>query len=125
MDGDTIEWRYNLAASARPNENMNISVTYRSNVDLGLGGDVTMGTNYPSLYSIATGGSVELPDSDAYLYSFGVRYRVSEAMEVGMGSLYDYKESRTVVNGSPTTGINGEFTDSSAHMLSFGLSYDF
>lgn len=224
VDADTTEWGYNLAASLRPNEDMNISVTYRSNVDMGLEGDVTMGTNYPSSYSMATEGSVEipapavlsvsmaytfgpatvdltwdrtfwaeyesidveyatpvthpvlsaaytpsipknwddssayrigldyelnqditlmfgfaydenpvpdatlgfeLPDSDAYLYSLGVRYRVSEAMEVGMGYLYDHKESRTVTNGSSSTGINGEFTDSSAHMLSFGLSYDF
>jgi long-chain fatty acid transport protein len=224
MDGDTTEWGYNLAASVRPNEDMNISVTYRSNVDMGFEGDVTLGTNFPSLFSMATEGSVEvpapavltvsmaytfgpatvdltwdrtfwseyesidfnyttpvlhpvlnavftptipknwddssayrigleyelnpditlmagfaydespapdetvgfeLPDSDAWLYSLGVRYRVSEAMEVGMGYLYDYKESRTVVNGSPTTGINGEFTDSAAHMLSLGLSYDF
>lgn len=224
MEGDTAEWGYNLAASLRPNKDLNISATYRSNVDMDFEGDVTMGTNYPSLFSMATDGSVELPapavftlsmaytfgpatidltwdrtfwseyesidfkyttpvyhpvlnavftpavtknwddssayrigldyelnqditlmagfaydetpapeatigfelpDSDAYLYSLGVRYRVSEAMELGMGYLYDYKQSRTVVNGSPATGINGEFTESSAHMLSLALSYDF
>ena len=224
VDVDGKEWGYNLAASLRPTEEMNISVTYRSAIDLDLDGDVIMGTNYPSMYTMETEGSVELPapavlgislaytfgaatvdltwdrtfwsdydeialqyetpvmhpvlnqvftpaiqknwddsncyrigldyvintditlmagfaydetpvpdetlgfelpDSDAYLYSFGMRYRVSEQMEVGMAYLYDYKESRTVVNGSPTTGINGEFTNSSAHMLSLGLSYDF
>ena len=224
MDGDTTEWGYNLAASVRPMDDMNISVTYRSNIDLGLEGDVTLGTNYPSMFAMSTGGSVEvpapailgismaytfgpatvdltwernfwseydsidfvydtpvmhpvlnavftpsvpknwedsnsyrigldyelnaditlmagfgydenpipddtlgfeLPDSDAWLYSIGFRYRVSGAMEIGMAYLYDYKESRTVVNGSPRTGINGEFTDSAAHLLSLGLSYDF
>jgi long-chain fatty acid transport protein len=221
LEGDTTEWGYNLAASVRPNEDMNISVTYRSNVDMDLEGDVTMGTNYPSFFSMDTDGSVdipapavlsvslaytfgaatvdltwdrtfwseyesidvqyatpvmhpvlsavytspiaknwddssayrigldydlnqdltlmlgfaydetpvpeetlgfELPDSDAWLYSLGFRYRVSEAMEVGMAYLYDYKESRTVVNDG---GINGEFTNSCAHLLSLGLSYDF
>ncbi len=224
MDGDTVEWGFNLAASVRPTEDLNISVTYRSNVDLDLEGDVDMSTNYPSAYAMSTGGSVEipapavlslsvaytfgpatvdltwdrtfwseydsidfvydstvvhpvlnavftpsvpknwedsdafriglnyelnqditlmfgfaydespvpdetlgfeLPDSDAWLYSLGGRYRVSEAMEIGVSYLYDYKESRTVVNGDPATGINGEFTNSSAHMLTVGLSYDF
>lgn len=224
LSGDTAEWGYNLAASLRPTEAMNVSVTYRSNIDMDLDGDVIMGTNVPSMYAMATGGSVEipapavlsaslaytfgaatvdltwdrtfwseyenidvqydspvmhpvlnaafgrvipknwddsncyrigldyvlnadltlmagfafddspvpddtlgfeLPDSDAYLYSFGMRYRVSEQMEVGMAYLYDYKESRTVVNGSPSTGINGQFTGSSAHLLSLGLSYNF
>ncbi len=220
MDGDTYEWGYNLAASVRPNDDMNLSVTYRSNVDLDLEGDVTLGTNYPSLYSMDTGGAVsipapavlsvslaytfgpatvdltwdrtfwseyeaiafeydtyvahpvlnaaftpdvskywddssayrigldyvlnadvtlmagfsydetpvpegtlgfELPDSNAWLYSFGVRYRISEQMDIGMAYLYDYKEDRTVSNES----INGTFSDSAAHLLSFGLSYDF
>ncbi|HIQ37514.1 MAG TPA: transporter [Desulfocapsa sulfexigens] len=224
MEGDATGWGYNLAASVRPTKEMNISVTYRSNIDLGLEGDVALGTNVPSPYRMTTGGGVEipapavlgismaytfgpatvdltwertfwseyesidfqydvpimhpvlnavftppvpknwddsnayrigldyklnaeltlmagfgydetpvpdetlgfeLPDSDAWLYSIGARYRVSEVMEIGMAYLYDYKESRTVVNGSPSTGINGEFTDSAAHLLSLGLRYDF
>ena len=220
MDGDTYEWGYNLAASIRPNKDMNLSVTYRSNVDLDLEGDVVLGTNYPFLYSMGTGGSVsvpapavlsvslaytfgpatidltwdrtywseyenisfqydlpithpvlnaaftpdvpkywddsdayrigldyvlndavtlmagfaydetpvpdgtlgfELPDSDAFLYSLGVRYSVSQQMDIGMAYLYDYKTSRTVQNA----GLDGTFTDSAAHLLSFGLSYTF
>lgn len=219
MDGDTIEWGWNLAASLRPMDNMNLSVTYRSNVDLDLDGDVNMGTNYPMPYSMNTGGNVsvpapavlgismaytidkatvdltwertywseyeriafqyntpithpvlaiynqsipknwedsdsyriglsyelnptwtlmagfaydetgvpdatlgfELPDSDSFLYSIGARYRVNEQMELGLAYLYDYKTSRSVSNDT----INGTFTDASAHLLSFGLSYDF
>lgn len=61
MDGDTVEWGWNLAASLRPMENMNLSVTYRSNVDLDLDGDVNLGTNYPQPYVMNTGGSVSVP----------------------------------------------------------------
>ena len=224
MDGDSVDWGYNLAASVRPNDDMNISMTYRSNVDMTLDGDVKMSTNTPAPYSMDTGGSVdlpaaavlslslaytfgpatvdltwdrtfwseyeridfnysdpvmhpvlnavftpavpkdwddsnayrigldyvvnpeltlmagfgydetpipdetigfELPGSNAWLYSLGARYRVNEAMELGVAYLYDHKENRTVSNGSPTTGLNGEFTDSAAHLLSFGLSYEF
>ena len=34
LDGDTIEWGYNLAVSVKPTEKVNISATYRSNIDL-------------------------------------------------------------------------------------------
>ncbi len=220
MDGDAYEWGYNLAASVRPTEDMNLSVTYRSKVDMDLEGDVTMGTNYPGPFLMDTGGAVsipapavlsvslaytfgpatvdltwdrtywseyetiafeydvpimhpvlnaafspaitknwddssayrigldyvlntdvtlmagfafdespvpdatlgfELPDSDAYLYSLGFRYAVNEKMDIGMAYLYDYKKERTVQNPI----VNGTFTDSAAHLLSVGLSYDF
>jgi long-chain fatty acid transport protein len=223
MDGDAYEWGYNLALSLVPSENVNISVTYRSNVDLELEGDATLATTIGGPYAMATGGNVsvpapavvsvswaytmgaatvdltwdrtfwskndtldftydspvlhpvlqvftqpvvknwddsnayrigldyvlnqqltlmagfaydenpvpeenlgfDLPDSDAWLYSIGAKYRLNEQMEIGMAYLYDYKESRTVVNGDPTTGINGEFTGASAHLVSLGISYDF
>ncbi len=224
LEGDAMEWGYNLAASLRPNKDMNISMTYRSNVDLGLEGDARMGTNYPSTYVMNVEADVDLPapavltlslaytfgpttidltwdrtfwseyesidigyvtsvthpvlsaaygvpiskdweDTDAYriglsyvlndqvtlmagfgydetpipdetlgfelpgsaawLYSLGVRYRVSDVMEVGVGYLYDYKEEREIVQGTEMTDINGEFTDAAAHMLSVGLSYEF
>lgn len=220
MDGDTVEWGWNLAAAIKPMENMNISATYRSNVDLDLDGDVIMGTNYPRTSVMSTSGSVsvpapavlglsmaytfakatvdstwertywseyesisfnygspvthpvlasafgapiqkdwddsdsyrigldyelsdvvtlmagfgydespipdstlgfELPDSDAYLYSVGTRLKLNEQMELGVSYLYDYKTNRSVSNDM----VNGEFTDSAAHLLSVGLSYDF
>lgn len=63
----------------------------------------------------------DLPDSDAYLYSLGARYRVSKQMEVGVGYLYDDKKSRSVTN----TRVDGTFTDSSAHLVTVGLTYSF
>ncbi len=224
VDVDSFEFGYNLAISHTPNDDMNISVTYRSHVDLDLEGDVVMATTMGGAYAMETGGDVtipapavlsvslaytfgpatvdltwdrtfwseydaievnydspvmhpvlnqfftspiiknwedssayrigldyrldggvtlmagfaydetpvptdtlgfELPDSNAWLYSLGFKYNLTEQLEVGFAYLYDYKESRTVVNGSPTSGINGEFTDSAAHLMSMGLKYDF
>jgi long-chain fatty acid transport protein len=45
VSGDTTAWGFNLAASARPNDKSNISVTYRSDVNLDLEGDATLATN--------------------------------------------------------------------------------
>lgn len=77
MDGDTVEWGWNLAASLRPMDNMNLSVTYRSNVDLDLDGDVNMGTNYPQPYAMNTGGSVSVP-APAVL-SISMAYTIDKA----------------------------------------------
>ena len=65
--------------------------------------------------------SFELPDSNAWLYSIGGRYKVNEQMELGLSLLYDYKESRTVTNGT----IMGEFTDASALLVTGGINYKF
>ena len=41
LDGDYgVDWGWNLALALKPNENSNISATYRSNVTLNLSGDV-------------------------------------------------------------------------------------
>ena len=63
----------------------------------------------------------ELPDSDAWLFSFGAKVQVSDDLQVGAAILYDYKEERDVNNGV----INGTFSNASAFLMSFGVSYQF
>lgn len=222
LEGDTFEFGYNLAATMKPMKDMNLSATYRSNIDLDMEGDARLATsasfagmplytgdadvtvplpavlalagsytfmdsltvelewdrtfwseyeqldfNYaaplanPFLYgafdaakaknwedsdtwrislsyditpelTIMAGFAIdenpipestkgfELPDSDAQLYSFGMRYRLSDDMDMGFGYLYDHKESHTVVNET----INGHFDDGGAHLFVAGLSYN-
>lgn len=68
----------------------------------------------------------ELPDSDAWLFSAGVRYKHSEQLEYGVSVLYDYKQEREVVQGtSLVNDINGEFSNASAFLVSAGISYKF
>ncbi len=62
LAGDwATDWGYNLAASVRPNDKTNISVTYRSNVDLSLTGDASVASSYPRPWQVATTGDVSLP----------------------------------------------------------------
>ncbi len=218
MDGDTWEAGYNLALTARPVENLNVSATYRSKVDLDIEGTADLATSlgpgsyhgdagvevlvpaalalavsytffdqltaemvyertywsdYESLdftYPVPLGNPLltsvfddakpknwsdtdswrfsltydfknsfilmagfaydenpipdeavnfELPDSNAKLYSLGLRYQVNEDLELGIAYLYDDKETRRVTNEV----LDGEFSDASAHLLTFGLSY--
>ncbi|HHD64436.1 MAG TPA: aromatic hydrocarbon degradation protein [Desulfobulbaceae bacterium] len=218
MDGDTWEWGYNLALSARPTSAMNLSATYRSKVDLDLEGDARLATSAgPGMYNgvgavsvplpavLSLAGSYtffdqltveleyertywsdyekldfvypaplvnpvlnmafdqpkskswddsdtyrigltydtkksfilmagfaydktpipdstlgfDLPDSDAYLYSFGVRYEATDQLDLGFGYLYDDKDDRSAVNGI----THGEYSGSGAHVVTFGVSY--
>jgi len=214
------DYGYNLAVAVQPMEALNLSVTYRSHVDLELTGDAVLSTNYPAPYTFQSDGNVtlpapavltvagaytwedltvelawdrtfwseyeeldiqystplrhpvlaqifgppvakrwedtdafrisasyvfnetftgmvgfaidenpvpeetlsfELPDSDAMLFSVGGRIKLSEQMELGLGFLYDLKDSRRVSNDA----IVGEFENASAILVSAGLSYKF
>ncbi len=42
IDADAIDWGWNAAVSVKPNDNANISLTYRSNIEMNLDGDTTM-----------------------------------------------------------------------------------
>lgn len=224
VNGDTIEWGYNLGIDIKPSDDWNFALTYRSHVDIDFEGDVQIsaipGTydgevtvpapavlalsgaytydrwtfeltidetfwseyedldfNYSNLnllswdstgmlyyaYDVAKiknwddttairlgveykldekitlmGGlaydenpvpeeyaGFELPDSDAWLFSVGVRYKHSDKLEYGLAVLYDYKEERDIVQGYDSTDINGEFSNASALLVSAGLSYKF
>lgn len=63
----------------------------------------------------------ELPDSDAMLYSAGLLYNYSDKVTLGAAFLYDSKDERTVKNDV----MDGEFTDASATLITFGASYKF
>ena len=216
LSADSIDWGYNLALAVTPTEESNISVTYRSNIEMSLEGDVLVMAGSTSMVMDAESSSFQapavlaisgaytfdkltveltwdrtfwseydsmnityefadeawsnafrlpaakdwedssayrlgleyafsdsftlmggfaydenpvpdetldfiLPDSDAYLFSVGARFQVTEQMELGFGALYDYKVSREVNNGA----INGEFTNASAILLTAGLGYTF
>jgi long-chain fatty acid transport protein len=217
MEGDTIEYGYNVALAYKPLNNLNISATYRSNIDLNEEGnaklylsgtklydggasvevplpavgalaiaynfgattleavyDITYWSEYKNLdfeYKSAVpialkaafddpktkdwedsqairlgithqlnskitlmGGfaidenpvpssrvSFELPDADAKLYSAGINYKYSEDIEFGASFLYDQKDDRSIKNDE----IDGEFTDASATLVTFGASYKY
>ena len=63
----------------------------------------------------------ELPDSDAQIYSAGVQYRWSDTLKLGVAYLYDHKDSRSVTNSD----VNGTFSGSEAHLMTFGMQYFF
>ncbi len=65
----------------------------------------------------------ELPDSDAYVYSFGAEYKMDDNMSIGGALLYSDKDSRSVDQTPP--GITGEFKGAGAYLLTLALKYNF
>ncbi len=65
----------------------------------------------------------ELPDSNAWLFSLGTQYKVTENLDIGLAALYDYKQSRKVKSADGK--IDGEFTDAAALLVTAGINYKF
>jgi long-chain fatty acid transport protein len=59
MEGDTIEFGYNLALAYKPTNDINIAMTYRSNIDLNEEGHATLKFNGMPMYK--GDASVEVP----------------------------------------------------------------
>ncbi len=61
MEGDTVEFGYNLAMTYKPTEDINLAATYRSNVDLGEEGTAKLSYAGMTMYDGAASVSVPLP----------------------------------------------------------------
>jgi long-chain fatty acid transport protein len=220
MEGDTIEYGYNLAMTYRPTNEINIAATYRSNIDLKeegeanlyiggvgkqFGADVTVPLpaalnlaisktwedrftlefNYERTYwssyeqldfnynktiqsqlisafddpktrdwkdtdTFRVGATLtmdrvtymmgfaidespistqylgyELPDSDAKIFSMGVRFQASDQLSYGLAYLHDEKESITLDAGESESGIIGKFSGGGADLLTASVAYKF
>ena len=221
MEGDTLEYGYNLAMSYRPTSDINMAVTYRSNIDLKEEGDANLylfgvGKQYsadvtvplPAMLNLAVSKtwqdrytvelnyertywsaykeldfnygkpiqpllvssfdnakakkwndtntfrvgvtaditpsitvmagyakdetpidkayiSYELPDSDADIYTMGVRIKANDNLSYGLSYLHDEKESLSLDAGENKNGIIGKFSGGGADLVSVGVSYKF
>ena len=65
--------------------------------------------------------SFDLPDSDAWYASIGLRYKWREQWSFGAAYLHARKEDRTVRNST----LDGEFSGAASHCLSLSAAYRF
>ncbi len=66
----------------------------------------------------------ELPDSNAWIASLGGRYQINKSWNIGLAGLVDMKQNREVHQSGPT-GINGEFSNARAYLVTAGIEYHF
>ena len=67
----------------------------------------------------------ELPDSDATVYTVGVKMKATDNLSYGIAYLHDEKESRTIHQGTSESQVNGTFSEGGADLLTVGMSYEF
>lgn len=78
MDGDTIEFGYNLALTVKPINNLKVGITYRSKIDLDMEGDGKLSSSQsfpnsmlpPGYYNDSGSVSVPLPA----IFALGIAY---------------------------------------------------
>ena len=69
--------------------------------------------------------SYELPDSDADIYTFGLRIKASENLSYAVAYLHDEKKAFTLKAGENSNGIQGKFSAGGADLFSVGMAYTF
>ena len=67
----------------------------------------------------------ELSDSDATIYSIGLRMRATEHLSFGLAYLHDAKETRRIEQGTSESKINGTFSGGGADLLTVAVGYTF
>lgn len=67
----------------------------------------------------------ELPESDGKIYSLGARYKVSKKLEIGGAVLYTRRDKLKLSAAANDSGLNGEFSDAGALLVSVGAMYRF
>lgn len=135
LTGDSIDFGYNLAVSYKPIQDLTLSATYRSKVNLTVDGDATLTSNaYPSGANLGTysGGasvSIPLPASlalaAAYTYEKTTVEFVYERTYWSAYDQLDFNYDTTLANGVLTSAFdapkNKLWKDANAYRI--GLSH--
>jgi long-chain fatty acid transport protein len=102
MEGDTVEFGYNLALSYRPVDDITLAVTYRSNVDLDVDGDANLyfggvGQRYGADVSVPLPAVLSLAVSKTWNDTFTVELEYERTYWSEYKRL-DFNYNRPVVN---------------------------
>lgn len=99
--GDDTGWGWNFALHFKPVERVKLGLSYRSQIDQKIEGDVDFSSDsLGSLISVSASGEVTLPD----MYMFGIAYDLTERTSVEMDAVYtrwSSYDSLTIRYGEP------------------------
>jgi len=91
MEGNSIDYGYNIALSYKPTNNIDIGVTYRSNIDLTIEGNAKLSIGDARVYNGGTSLTVPLPAALnlAAAYTFATKTTVEVVYEKTYWSTYE------------------------------------
>lgn len=92
MEGNAIDYGYNIALLYKPTQGLNLAATYRSNIDLSVEGNAKLYSGSTLAYNGDVSVSVPVPAALnlAASYTFGHGTTVEAVFERTMWSAYDY-----------------------------------
>lgn len=67
----------------------------------------------------------DVPDTNAYVYSAGLNYKINSDLEIATAFLYQDRQARKVNSTDSTVGANGEFQRAGAYIVNLGVKYKF
>jgi len=133
MEGDSIDFGYNLAVHFQPNETFKFAATYRSKIDLTVEGDAKLGAGPLTVYN--GDASVEVPMPAALSLAAAFALRSDTVFEMVYETTYwsEYKEldfDYSVDNPMAIIGGGGLFDDpvpkdwKNSNTLRLGLTHE-
>ncbi len=102
MEGDTIEFGYNLAMLYKPTNDINLAVTYRSNIDLDEEGEANLyfggvGQQYDATVSVPLPAALNLAISKTWNNTFTLEFNYERTYWSAYETL-DFNYDRTIAN---------------------------
>lgn len=126
VEGDATAWGYNVAMAVKPNEDLNFSATYRSNVDLEFEGDANLvaGRQLPTI-----DGEVTIPAPAVLTIAAAFKPMAALTVELSWDRTFWSEYEYLDFDFTPSIGFPAfeapklkEWDDSSAYRI--GLSYE-
>jgi len=114
MEGTTIEYGYNLALSYKPIPSTNISLTYRSNIDLKEEGNAKLYLSGSKVYDGGTSVTVPLPAVLALAVAYDITSRTTLEVEFDRTYWSTYKDLDFEYNDSIPVILQSSFDDPKA-----------
>jgi len=111
MEGNTIEYGYNLAIAYKPNKQTNISATYRSNVDLNEQGNAKLYLSGSKVYDGGTSVSVPLPAVLALALAYDINDKTTVELEYDRTYWSSYKSLDFEYKGDIPLALRSAFDD--------------
>lgn len=132
MEGNSIDFGYNIALAYKPTDTMDVALTYRSNVDLSEEGNAKLYIGDAKVYDGGASVSVPIPAvlNVAFAYTLPTKTTVEFVYERSFWSSYetldfDYKSDIPLIIQGPMDGaIAKDWEDVSAYRLGLTQQMD-
>lgn len=111
MEGETVEYGFNLAVAYKPNDFSNLSATYRSNIDLKEEGNAKLYLSGTKVYDGGASVTVPLPAVLTIAYAYGINEKTTVEFEFDRTYWSAYEDLDFTYKSSIPIALKSAFDD--------------